>query len=114
MGKINLYQEMNDKIADLLLGCGDNRMCLYAGAYIKSLEEQLESYKSLEEQGKLLIMAYEICVVSECNHCNHTERRIEETWIRPELLNHNGFYKTKEEAEAALKEMREGAGKDEI
>ncbi len=54
MEKINLYQEMNDKIADLLLGCEDNGMCVYAGTYIKSLEEQLKSYKDLEEQGKLL------------------------------------------------------------
>lgn len=50
---INLYQEMNNQIADLLLGCEDNVMCLYAGTYIKHLEEQLESYKNLEEQGKL-------------------------------------------------------------
>lgn len=54
MEKINLYQEMNNKIADLLLGCEDNGMCVYAGTYIKSLEEQLKSYKDLEEQGKLL------------------------------------------------------------
>ena len=51
---MKLYQEMNDKIADLLLGCEDNGMCVYAGTYIKSLEEQLKSYKDLEEQGKLL------------------------------------------------------------
>ena len=54
MEKINLYQEINNKIADLLLGCEDNGMCVYAGTYIKSLEEQLKSYKDLEEQGKLL------------------------------------------------------------
>lgn len=54
MAKINLYHEMNDKIADLLLGCEDSGMCAYVGTYIKSLEEQLKSYKDLEEQGKLL------------------------------------------------------------
>lgn len=54
MEKINLYQEINNKIADLLLGCEDNGMCVYVGTYIKSLEEQLKSYKDLEEQGKLL------------------------------------------------------------
>ena len=41
MTNINLYQEMNEKIANMLLGCDDNGMCLYAGTYIKSLEEQL-------------------------------------------------------------------------
>lgn len=71
---------------------------------------KLAEYEDLEEQGKLTIMAFEICVVSECNHCNHVERRIEEMWIRPELLNHDGFYKTREEAEAALKEMERGKG----
>ena len=54
MADISLYREMNDKIADMLLDCGDNGMCLYAGAYIKSLERQLRGYKSLEGQNKLL------------------------------------------------------------
>lgn len=38
---INLYPEMNKQIADLLLGCEDNGMMLYAGTYIKELERQL-------------------------------------------------------------------------
>ena len=42
------------QFGDMLLRCEDNGMCLYAGAYIKSLEEQLKSYKDLEKQGKLL------------------------------------------------------------
>lgn len=53
MENVNLYQEMSSKIADLLLGCEDSAMCLYAGTYIKSLEEQLKGYKDLEEEGKL-------------------------------------------------------------
>lgn len=72
--------------------------------------ERLAKYEDLEEQGKLLIMAFEICVVSECTHCNYVQRRIEETWIRPELLNHDGFYETREEAEAALNEIGERMG----
>lgn len=73
---------------------------------INAAIKKLAEYEDLEEQGKLLIMAFDICVVSECAHCNHVQRRIEETWIRPELLNHDGFYKTREEAEAALKELK--------
>jgi len=42
---INLYPEMNEKIADLLLMCEDNGMMLYAGTYIKELERQLAEYK---------------------------------------------------------------------
>ena len=72
---------------------------------INAAIKKLAEYEDLEEQGKLLIMAFDICVVSECAHCNHVQIRIEETWIRPELLNHDGFYKTREEAEAALKEL---------
>lgn len=54
MENIKLYKETNDRIADLLLLCEDNAMCLYAGTYIKSLEEQIKNYEDLEEQGKLL------------------------------------------------------------
>ena len=67
--------------------------------------KELKEYKVLEEQGKLLIKAYEICEVSECMHCGHVERQIEETWIRSDLLGRDGFYRTKEEAEAALKNV---------
>lgn len=42
MSEINLYPEMNEKIADLLLGCKDNPMSLHAGAYIKHLERKLK------------------------------------------------------------------------
>lgn len=42
MSEINLYPEMNEKIADLLLGCEDNPMSLYAGVYIKHLEQKLK------------------------------------------------------------------------
>ena len=50
MSEINLYPEMNEKIADFLLGCTDNGMLLYAGAYIKDLERQLAEYQSTEKQ----------------------------------------------------------------
>ncbi len=46
---MNLYQEMNDKIADLLLRCEDNAMCLYAGTYIKDLEKQLGECRGLAD-----------------------------------------------------------------
>ena len=36
---------MNQKIDDLLLACEDSPMCMYAGAYIKSLEKQIEELK---------------------------------------------------------------------
>jgi len=71
MENVNLYQEMNDKIADLLLGCEDSAMCLYAGHYIKSLEGQLKGYKDLEEQGKLLKM---LCAVGDTVYTNCSMR----------------------------------------
>lgn len=49
---INLYPEMNKQIADLLLGCEDNGMMLYAGTYIKELEMQLEEYQGKDTQSK--------------------------------------------------------------
>ena len=49
---INLYAEMNEKIADFLLDCTDNGMMLYAGTYIKELERQLAEYRAAGEQGK--------------------------------------------------------------
>lgn len=69
----------------------------------QKIYDKLKFYEDLEEQDKLLITAYEICVVSECKHCKHIERRIEEAWIRPSLLNQQGFYGTIEEANNALK-----------
>lgn len=36
MQEINLYDEMNQKIDDLLLACEDSPTCMYAGAYIKT------------------------------------------------------------------------------
>lgn len=54
MAEINLYPEMNEKIADLLLECTDNGMLLYAGTYIKELERQLAEYNNLEVQGLIL------------------------------------------------------------
>lgn len=53
MPKINLYPEMNAKIADFLLDCEDNGMLLYAGTYIKKLERQLAEYRTAEEQGNI-------------------------------------------------------------
>lgn len=52
MPKINLYPEMNEKIADFLLGCEENGMLLYAGTYIKELERQIEEYRSREKKRK--------------------------------------------------------------
>lgn len=53
MSEIKLYPEMNEKIADLLLGCTDNGMVLYAGTYIKELEKQLAEYRQAEELGHI-------------------------------------------------------------
>lgn len=52
MSKINLYPEMNEKIADLLLECSDNGMLLYAGTYIKYLERRLTEYQKAEKGEK--------------------------------------------------------------
>lgn len=54
MPKINLYPDMNKKIADLLLDCDDNGMMLYAGTYIKELERQLKEYQTAKENGLLI------------------------------------------------------------
>lgn len=49
MPEITLNEELNRIIADLLLGCTDSGMSVYAGTYIKHLEEKV---KNLEEQLK--------------------------------------------------------------
>lgn len=54
MSQINLYPEMNEKIADFLLDCTDNGMLLYAGTYIKELEKKLAEYQEAESQGNIL------------------------------------------------------------
>ncbi len=54
MSEIKLYTEMNEKIADLLLGCTDSGMMLYAGTHIKDLERQLAEYREAEEQGHIV------------------------------------------------------------
>ena len=59
MSGINLYKEMNEKIADLLLECNDNNMLLYAGNYIKDLERQLAEYWVAEEQGNVMHLPVE-------------------------------------------------------
>lgn len=51
MKDISLCPEINEKIADLLLGCTDNVILLYAGTYIKSLEKEIADLK-LQLQGK--------------------------------------------------------------
>lgn len=112
---MKLYQEMNDKIADLLLGCEDNGMCVYAGTYIKSLEEQLKRYKDLEEQGKLLKLP---CAVGDTVYVLRIDNAAymmnnEKVWeIIEERFEIRHFdciektvFLTREEAEAALKEL---------
>ena len=54
MPRINLYPEMNEKIADILLDCEDNGMLLYAGTYIKELERKLAEYRTAEAQGNIV------------------------------------------------------------
>lgn len=66
---------------------------------------KLAEYEDLEEQGNMLIKAYEICLAQECKHCGLKKYVVDETWIRPELLGHDDFYKTKEEAEKVLAKM---------
>lgn len=41
MVEISLCPELNEKIADLLLEYKDNVILIYAGTYIKSLENEL-------------------------------------------------------------------------
>lgn len=65
--------------------------------------EELKVYKELEAQRRILVKAYEVCEIFECNHCGYVESRIEETWVHPSLLGYEGFYRTRDEAEAALK-----------
>lgn len=137
MENIKLYKESNDRIADLLLLCEDSAMCLYAGTYIKSLEEQIKSYKDLEEQGKLLKLpcavgdaVYEICegFIEPCtvevifladykdkdgNHSYMMEIHYDREdcpWVSTEVYFTDigkTVFLTKEAAESALKEMSE-------
>lgn len=80
------------------------KICEYRETAIK-----LAEYEELVAQRKLLIKVYEICDVSTCVYCDHVERRIEETWINPDLLGRNGFYKTRKDAEEALRVEGSGA-----
>ncbi len=66
---------------------------------------KLAEYEDLEEQENMLIKAYEICLAQECTHCGYKKYVVDETWIRPDLLGHYDFYKTKEEAEKVLAKM---------
>lgn len=77
--------------------------------------EVIKGYEDLEEQGRLLVMAYEVkkcriakCPERECTCQKAREYSVQEVWIRPELFG-DGFYRTEEEAEQALAEMEEGA-----
>lgn len=72
----------------------------------KEANARLKEYEDLEEQGKLFIQAYEICEVPDCPHCGHMERKVREVMIQPRLLDHSVFYRTKDEAEAALDKMK--------
>ena len=129
MTNINLYQEMNEKIANMLLGCDDNGMCLYAGTYIKSLEEQLRGYKALEEQGKLLKLP---CAVGDTvwfikSNFSYMKNPKAEKVRKIEIIDGEIIFRTenrcfemkrigktvfltKESAEAALEELERGNG----
>lgn len=54
MPSINLCPSLNETVADLLLGCEDNGLELYAGTYIKDLERQLAEYHTAEEQENII------------------------------------------------------------
>lgn len=76
MPVINLCQELNERIADFLLGCEDNGMLLYAGTYIKELEKQLAEYKKAEAQGNIvrLPIDFEASVYSIEYCCGKNEK----------------------------------------
>lgn len=69
--------------------------------------DKLKFYEDLEEQERLLIQAFAIETTAECPDCGYSEIMISETWIRPELLQHDRFYATRSEAEQTLKKMEE-------
>lgn len=129
MENIKLYKETNDRIADLLLLCEDNAMCLYAGTYIKSLEEKIKNYEDLEEQGKLLKLPCAVgdtvyyldrfcsgtsldCPRRPCEPCQYYKLEIYEGKFKLNDINDFGktVFLTRESAEAALKELERGKG----
>ena len=114
MENIKLYKETNDRIADLLLLCEDNTMCLYAGTYIKSLEEKIKNYEDLEKQGKLPKLRVPIgtLVYEPYQFMEEGAWEIDVHKIRLEDLDKIGktVFLTIEEAEAALKELERGKG----
>ena len=65
--------------------------------------KKLATYEDLEEQDGVLIRAFRIQEYLCCPKCNHCEKKIEEVWIHPRLLENDEFYLTLEEAEEALK-----------
>lgn len=73
----------------------------------KQRYDKLKYYEDLEKQERLLIQAFAIDSTAECPNCGYSETVISETWIRPELLQHDRFYATRSEAEQALKKMEE-------
>lgn len=103
-----LTVKMLDNVLDVM---GTIEKC--CGGFDDSLElakyeflKKLRDYMELDEQGKLLILAYEIVEVPDCPHCGHTKWKVKEVMIQPRLLDHSIFFKTQEEAEAALKEVQ--------
>ena len=65
--------------------------------------KKLATYEDLEEQDCVLIRAFRIQEYLCCPKCNRCEKKIEEVWIHPRLLENDEFYLTLEEAEEALK-----------
>ena len=129
MENIKLYKETNDRIADLLLLCEDNTMCLYAVTYIKSLEEQIKNYEDLEEKGKLLKLP---CAVGDFVYKIKYGEIESHKVVKIELEESGIYFKsgfakgewpfctldnfgknvflTREESEAALEELERGKG----
>lgn len=98
---IPLRQDGKTKWALSCAGMGDAPTQFLYGVHADKLAE----YEDLEDQGKLLILAYEIVEVPDCPHCGHTKWKVKEVMIQPRLLDYSMFFKTQEEAEAALKEV---------
>ena len=94
---------------------GDELAIISSFCLIERVEnKEIKKYEDLEEQGRLLVMAYEVkkcriakCPERECTCQKAREYSVQEVWIRPELLG-DGFYRTEEEAEQALAEMEKG------
>lgn len=68
MKDISLCPEISEKVADLLLGCTDNVILLYAGTYIRSLEKEIADLRAQMELPEKMDALKVAATIEGCEH----------------------------------------------